>query len=219
MRRNDLTEHEQLFYSDGHQLGQRAAANVSNEKQFLTYIAETYTAIDKLIDSLLAYAQKQGVQVDCKKGCAWCCHQAVFANSYEIHYLGDFIKNNFSPEEINDIKKKAHNKQNKTSKLKEKDVLNYKHPCPLLVNGSCSAYEARPMACRIYLSMKVATCLEFYKNPRKKDSYPALLDFPLKAGRMMNEGFIDALKEKDIQIAEFRLEEGLERILTHGSNL
>ena len=52
------------------------------------------------------------------------------------------------------------------------------------------------MACRIYLSTDVKTCHEFYKNPDNIENYPALLDFPMKAGKMMNEGFKAALKNE-----------------------
>jgi hypothetical protein len=69
------------------------------------------------------------------------------------------------------------------------------------------------MACRIYLSTRLETCLEFYHHPENEQNYPALIDFPLKAGRMMNEGFMAALKENGIETAEFRLEEGLKIVL------
>lgn len=219
MNQDNLSEHEKIFYNDGFMLGQQAALNVKDEKKFFSYIEEMYQSIDKLIDSLLDFALKQGVTVDCKKGCSWCCHQAVFANSYEVHYLGEFIKKNFSSEEQENILKSAKQKNKKTSTLKEKDVLAYKSPCALLKDGACMAYEARPMACRIYLSMNLSSCTEFYKNPRNKNNYPALLEFPLQAGRMMNEGFIAALKEMEVYIDEFKLEDGLQRFLISGSNL
>jgi hypothetical protein len=91
--------------------------------------------------------------------------------------------------------------------LSEKEILNSKFPCPLLENGACSAYPARPMACRIYLSSDVNTCLKFYREPEDETTYPALLDFPMRAGRMMNEGFKAALKAHGINIQEFRIDQ------------
>ena len=219
MTTNNLTEHEQLFFNDGFRLGQEAAKQIKNEDAFLKRIEDMHLAIDQLIDSLLAMAQKQGVAVDCKKGCAWCCHQAVFANSYEVHYLGAYIRKNFKPLVQEDILQQAINKNEQIGELTDEEVLKFKSPCPLLKDGACSAYHARPMACRIYLSMNISSCVEFYKNPENEENYPALFDFPLSAGRMMNEGFIEALKESEIFITEFRLEEGLKTFLTKGSNL
>ncbi len=168
-----------------------------------------YQSVDSLIDSLLAYAEKKGIGVACHKGCEWCCHQAVFANSYETHYLSEYIKTNFTKEEREKTRVRAEQKNAKVQKLSEAEILKYKSACPLLVDGACSAYEARPMACRIYLSTRLESCLEFFQHPGNEKNYPALLDFPLTAGKMMNEGFAQALKENGIGTAEFRLEEGL----------
>ena len=219
MGKSGISEHGQVFYKDGYRLGKQAVAEIKNETAFLQNIGAMYKAVDELLNSLLALAQRQQVTVDCKKGCAWCCHQAVFANSYEIHYLGNYLKNHFSPEEQTEVVRHATNKNKITGALDEEKMLSYKSPCPLLKDGACSAYAARPMACRIYLSMDVGSCREFYQNPNNPASFPALLDFPLLAGKMMNEGFMAALKEEGIFVKEFRLEEGLEAILTSGSNL
>lgn len=207
------SEYEQLFYNDGYQLGKEAAKNGYKEEDLFRAMEQLYLGIDQLIDSLAIMAEKQNRPIHCKKGCSYCCHQAVFANSYELHYLGNFIQNHLDSFGIQQIKKEAAAKNKATSKLGEKSVLNYKSPCPLLKDGTCSVYTARPMACRIYLSTNVGTCIEFYQNPTNKENYPALLEFPLMAGRMMNEGFMAALKEDDIEIAEFRLEDGLLHLL------
>jgi len=69
------------------------------------------------------------------------------------------------------------------------------------------------MACRIYLSTKLESCIKFYHHPENETDYPALIDFPLRAGRMMNEGFSAALKEFGIEAAEYKLEEGLRIVL------
>ncbi len=208
MDKKNFSEHDKAFYKDGYQLGTYATSK-EGETSLFDAISNMYKGIDDLIDSLSEMAKKQGVSIDCKKGCAWCCKQAVFANSYEIHYLGRFIEKNFAETEKEHVIRKSKLKNDKTDKLSEKEVLSFKADCPLLKNGACSAYEARPMACRIYLSQKVSTCIDFYKNPEDENSYPALLEFPLRAGRMMNDGFIAALKTNGTLTAEFRLEKGL----------
>lgn len=113
---------------------------------------------------------------------------------------------------MEEVQERARSKNELTSKLTGDQLLQNKTACPALKNGACAAYHARPMACRIYLSTNVATCLEFYKNPDNEQNYPALLDFPLQAGRMMNEGFMAALAEAGIETEEFRLEEGLSKL-------
>lgn len=198
-----------VFFNDGYQLAVSEIKGKADKDSIFRTLKKMYQSIDILTDSLLAFAEKQDIVVACNKGCEWCCHQAVFANSYETHYLSEYIKSNFTQEERLNVLERARQKNEKVKKLSEAGVLKYKSPCPLLINGACSAYEARPMACRIYLSTRIETCLEFFHHPGNEENYPALLDFPLMAGKMMNEGFIEALKEKEVGTAEFRLEEGL----------
>jgi len=47
----------------------------------------------------------------------------------------------------------------------------------------------------------------FYQQPEDESNYPALLDFPMRAGRMMNEGFKSALKTKGITARELRIDQ------------
>ena len=72
-------------------------------------------------------------------------HGAVI--SYELQYLGEFIRKSFTSCEQTAILQRAKGKDAQTSHMSEKDVLNYKAPCPLLKDNACSAYPARPMAC------------------------------------------------------------------------
>jgi len=200
---------ENAFYSDGYKLGMNVAVSEKDQQVLFESVSEMYSAIDSFIESLTQFAEKQHKRIDCKKGCEWCCHQPVFALDYELKYLNDFISRNFTQEIKNEIKKRAKDKNNKLGMLKETDLLNAKFPCPLLENGACIAYSARPMACRIYLSGDVKSCLNFYHHPENKSSIPALLNLPLRTGQMMNEGFKAGLKTMGIQTLEFRIEEKL----------
>jgi len=204
-----FNENDRIFYNDGYELAQSAIQQGFTKETLFAAIESLYAAIDRLNDSIVALAKRQKSDVACFNGCHWCCHQAVFANSYEIHYLSEKIKAKFTSKELDALIVRTKTKYAKTSELNEAEILNYKAPCPLLKEGSCSIYASRPMACRIYLSTKLETCLEFYNHPDNTDNYPALIDFPLRAGQMMNEGFRAALKEFEIETAEFRLEEGL----------
>lgn len=198
---------EKAFYSDGYKLGMKAVQSGLTKESLFSAIEELYAGINTLCDSLETYASEQGTPVNCKNGCEWCCHQPIFALSYEMEYLNNFIKTYFDDKLQSEIKSRADSKNNKLKALKESDLLNSKFPCPLLQNGSCIAYDARPMACRIYLSTNVSTCLDFYRNPENEKSIPALLDFPMRAGRMMNEGFKAAIKTGGLETLEFRIEE------------
>lgn len=207
-----MTEHEKAFYSDGYQLGLSLNNPVTKRDEIIGALKSIYQTIDGLIESLLGFAESQGRAVQCRKGCYWCCHQPVFALSWELDYLNSFISENFDRNTQDELNLRAEAKHQKLRNLSEKEILNSKFPCPLLENGACMAYEARPMACRIYLSTSLESCLFFFNTPDDNSKYPELLDFPLRAGRMMNEGFKAGLKLKGIETKEYRIEE----VLLHG---
>ncbi len=205
-----LSETDRTFFTDGYNLGLTAVEKGNTKESIYEVARKMYEAIDGLIDSLLSHAKRENIPVDCKKGCSYCCYQPVYAISHEIDYLYNHIKKNLSKEKQRKILKKSEKIDRERKVLSKTDLLNHKAACPLLDDkGVCSVYPARPMACRIYLSMSVESCRLFYEDPVPDDHYAKLLEFPLQAGRMMNEGFAHALKTAGINSAEFRIEEGL----------
>jgi Fe-S-cluster containining protein len=200
---------ESAFYSDGYKLGMQVCTSNLGKDAMRAAISEMYNSIDSFIETLTEFAKNQNQPIHCAKGCEWCCHQPVFALNYEMDYLKWFIETNFDAETKNSIRLKAENKMNAFGFLNETDLLNAKFPCPLLENGACLAYSARPMACRIYLSSDVNSCLHFFKEPGDLNSIPSLFNLPLRAGKMMNEGFKAALKNRGYVSKEYRIEEKL----------
>lgn len=200
---------EKSFYSDGFNLAMQAVEAGLTQNALFSAIEKMHETIDEMIDSLTELARQNKQHVSCKIGCEWCCHQPVFAMDYELEFLKNFLTNNFPGNQLEIIYKRAHDKNGKFEKLEKEDLLNAKFPCPLLEDGVCCAYRARPMACRIYLSTNVKTCLTFYTNPGHKMNYPMLLNFPIRIGRMMNEGFKAGLKMGGIVAKEYRIEEKL----------
>jgi len=103
--------------------------------------------------------------------------------------------------------------------LSVEEQLKIRSACPFLESKSCMVYESRPMACRIYLSASVSSCKKEYDHPSDKRSFPGLFDFPLRAGRMMNEGFVAWLKKAGLQVAELPIEQGYSSMITLGQTM
>lgn len=203
----NYTTIEKAFYSDGYQIGMKAVEPNLTQDSLYSSISEMYAATDELLVSFTGLANQQNQAIQCKKGCEYCCYQPVYALDYEMQFLNTFIKEKFTKKEQTEIQTRANNNRQKLSNLQESEILNSKQPCPLLKNGACIAYDARPMACRIYLSSNVNSCIKFFNEPKDKSSFPALLEFPLRSGRMMNEGFKSALKTRGVVAKEFRIDE------------
>lgn len=205
----DLKELEKQFHADGYRMAMTAIETGFSKSALAAAVENLHLMVDELVHSFSAFAERQNQKPACKKGCHWCCHQPVFALDYELEYLRDFIAMNFDSSTQKQIAVRADEKRRKLENLSGDSLLNSKFPCPLLENGVCIAYTARPVACRIYLSSNLETCIKFYQNPDDENSVPALLYLPMRLGRMLNEGFKAALKANGIQVNEFRIEEKL----------
>ncbi len=210
-----MTDNDKVFFNDGYNLALVTNEKGLEKKSVLQTTRQAQDAIDGLVEALSGEAERQNIKIDCKKGCSWCCHQPIFATGHEMLFVWEFMKLNFSEENIKSTVQRAFDNYQKRGRLGEKELLSSKQACPLLKNGSCSVYPARPLTCRIYLSMSEPSCRTFYDEPKKKDSYPQLFEFPLQAGRMLNEGLNKGLNEKELHSREMLIEEGL--LLAHNN--
>ncbi len=198
---------ERQFYSDGYRLAMKAVQSGCRGEELSRSVQDMHRLVDEVIAYFMSFAENQNQSPDCRRGCSWCCYQPVFALSYELDNLHEDLKENLSADELDAVYARAASNRSRLSKLKGEVLLNSKFACPMLVNGACIAYAARPVACRIYLSSNVDSCKKFYNEPESKDAVPALLNFPMRMGRMINEGFRAALKAGGIEAKEFRIDE------------
>ncbi len=212
MKSEGFSEHEgaleQAFFRDGYQLATDLLKAGDIESAMHQAVAILYQALDGFIDMFLEEAaEKQPCH--CRRGCSWCCHQAVFAHTHELKYLKKWLFEQMNAEELERVRKRAAEKHANTAGLSAKQKLQYKESCPLLEDGACMAYAARPVACRIYLSMDVHSCKHEFSNPSDRTTFPRLYSMPLLAGRNMNAGFVAGLREAGHNTREYALEEGL----------
>ncbi len=215
----DQQEIDKIFYRDGYRIAQSYLDQELSPVQMQEAIGALYAAIDELLDAFLHRASEEGQPVHCKKGCAWCCHQEVFAVTHEFLYLNEFVQRKLSETEQNQVLERARKKLKLSMDKSLEEQLNIRSACPFLESNSCLVYEARPMACRIYLSASVSSCKKEYDHPGGKRSFPGLFDFPLRAGRMMNEGFVACLKKAGLQVTELPMEQGFSSMITLGQGM
>lgn len=200
---------DNIFYNDGYQLAKKIIGNEVSKEKFHVLTRELFDNIDTLLDAFSFRIKLNNQEIHCKKSCSWCCSQPVFTNEWEAEYLRIYMKKRFSCYQLNEIKKKAKNKIDTTAGLSNKEVLQTRISCPFLENNTCSVYPARPMACRIYLSSNLDSCIYEFNNAADNKKYAQLYDFPLHAGRKMNEGIAAWLDEQGFEVRELRLEEAV----------
>ncbi len=205
----DYNRIDRIFFADGYRLAENIIKEQPDTENLDELSHGLYHSVDSLIDTLSARVCRDGQPLHCGKGCHWCCSKAVFTNPWEVIHLGRYISRNFSEERIQGILSLLKTKHEVTSQTGLKEMLSLVHFCPLLEEKVCTVYSARPMACRIYLSTDVDSCIREFNNPENPDIFASLIDFPLHAGRMINEGAASWLRERGFHIPEMTLESGL----------
>jgi len=215
----DQAEIDKIFFRDGYRMAQGYLDQELSPVQMREAIKALYSAVDVLLEAFLKRADAEGQPVSCKKGCAWCCHQEVFAITHEFLYLNEYVQKSLSEADREGVLEMAREKVKITMNKSVEEQLKIRSACPFLESDSCLVYEARPMACRIYLSASVSSCKKEYAYPSDKRNFPGLFDFPLRAGRMMNEGFVAWLKQAGLQVSELPLEQGYSSMITLGQTM
>ena len=108
------------------------------------------TRIDDLIEQATASFAAEDPGVACRAGCNFCCHLRVMIFPHEAIALFRHLGSRMPKEQAQVVRKRV---------LARED-----NACAFLVEGKCSAYEARPSACSGYHSLSKEKCEESYHN-------------------------------------------------------
>ena len=202
----DLDDIGNIFFQDGYRMASEYLAEGVSKSRLVSLMTVTYKAVDGLIDSFRNRCQLEGLEIDCREGCAWCCHQAVLVSIQEVLLISRYLSEEMADEQQQVAYRNAREKEAVTGAMSAREFLHYLHPCPFLKDQSCLIYPVRPMACRCYLSSDVDSCLAQYCQPGNRQIMAALYDFPLRAGRSINEGIRAVLMQNRIITSEWLLE-------------
>jgi len=124
------------------------------------FMLEIYREMNTVIAKELERLRQEGTVPTCKKGCYFCCRQVINTNIPEVHVVGQYIRRNFSEYQRNELRIKMLNwfkwvelelpKHLKKPGDEAEAFYNYGPYCPLLIDGECSIYPARPVTCRVH---------------------------------------------------------------------
>ncbi len=142
----------------------------------------------------------------CTKGCFFCCYQPIEIFSIEKATLGEFIQKELNNETKQAIKENTlkwldYFDENTPSRepLSSKDAFgdfrfkaeNIPIPCPLLINGECSVYKARPLNCRTHI---VNDDKKLCEQDKLRNGTPASMDIRNEAvAKLKAEGAIEII--------------------------
>ncbi|MEA3335433.1 MAG: hypothetical protein U9R25_05945 [Chloroflexota bacterium] len=143
-----------------------------------------------LVDEATAFEMdrlrsEDGIIPSCGLGCSHCCRFHILTNIAEAHALAQYIKREFSGDQIDDLRMRTqqwHAWDNSRPgryppvNIDEQiDLSDYDHCCPLLVNGACSAYPVRPVACRTHFVSSHPLSCAAANDPESTEDPPVVL--------------------------------------------
>jgi Fe-S-cluster containining protein len=131
-------------------------------------VGQIFSKVDLMIEKYQRFHEP----LDCKKGCAWCCSDLVLATAPEILAVFAYIQSNFTDAEKEALSERVESYENTVCPQRKNALALIQEPCPLLVNNECSAYEARPLACRGRNSTNVEACRMWSESPGEGPPVP-----------------------------------------------
>jgi Fe-S-cluster containining protein len=110
-----------------------------------------YGYADSFNDQII---QASPLQIACRQGCAWCCHQNVEVSIGEAVLIA--VEMSIAGNKYGEV---LDERAGELAGLDDIARAKTGKPCPLLdAEGSCSVYEVRPLACRSYVAPDAANC-------------------------------------------------------------
>jgi Fe-S-cluster containining protein len=120
---------------------------------------------DERLATIFEHLKKQGAPIACKAGCSFCCHLRVTVAPHEAIALYGYLMSEIPAPLADEIQQRILANAEQIGRLTPEEQVITNRRCAFLVDGSCSAYAARPMACALHHSLDVQACKQSYENP------------------------------------------------------
>jgi hypothetical protein len=122
------------------------------------------TLIGQAMASFEADGSAEGSSIACRAGCNFCCHLRVMVFPHEAIALFRYLGSHMPAEQAQTVRKRVLENAAHIAALAREGRSTTNLPCAFLVEGKCSAYEARPAPCSGYHSLSREKCEASFNN-------------------------------------------------------
>ena len=126
-----------------------------NPADFLSVLVTAHKEFDRAYAAAPIAARES---VACRAGCDACCHVPVGVQAHEVLIVAQHVQMQFSPTDLDALIDRTAAHRAAFAGRSNSERTDLRTPCPLLREGSCSVYGARPEACRSHHSHNAAAC-------------------------------------------------------------
>jgi Fe-S-cluster containining protein len=160
---------------------------------------------DKEIDAIQKRIDERAdrgeiANIDCKKGCWFCCTQMVAVTIPEVLRLADHIRATWNEEQRANLDKRMASYMKATEAWHNGDHSRKpRHVCPLLNadEGACSVWPERPIICRGFNSTDHNMCIAKRDDPVNDPAVPQIMG-QYYASMYSRTGMRQALKKYEL---------------------
>lgn len=176
------------------------------------FVNSVYLAVDEATACEMARLRcEEGIIPTCKLGCYHCCRYHIVTNIAEAHTLAQYVKRELSADQLDDLRLRTqqwHEWDNSrpgrhpSAHIDEQaDLSNYEHACPLLVDGICIAYPARPVVCRTHFVSSDPLSCGAANDPDSTEDAPAVLTSILTATSPLSRAIRDSIENAGLDFS------------------
>lgn len=149
----------------------------------------------------------------CQAGCAFCCYvPTVLVTTAEVVYLADWLRIHCSLEEMDELKNRLVDRQQRQKNSSSLAPGTPPVPCALLHNNQCMAYAARPLKCRGWNSLRRDVCEHAYGHSQSSVQIPADA-YAFMMGNAVLSGLRDSVTHAGLEGRTYDLTETLLQVL------
>lgn len=142
--------------------------------------------------------------LDCKAGCAWCCHFSVDIRPVEAFRIVEFMRT-LPAQQQEQIRSEIAAQRARLAPLDDLQRMQTNVKCPFLTAGRCAIYAARPQTCRNYHATNVAGCRHTYEHPQDLEIDPDFAPMVYQIGGAHVEAFSRAMAEAGYDVAAYEM--------------
>jgi len=176
------------------------------------FVNGVYSLVDEAIACKLDGLRSREVIIPtCKLGCCHCCRDHILTNRLEAHTLAQYVKREFSTQQINELRMRTHQWHEWENSRPGRypsvnidgrtDLSHYDPCCPLLVKDACSAYKVRPVVCRThFVSSPALACLAI-NDPKSAKTAPVKLTSVVNAAAPFSRVFRDHIENSGLDFS------------------
>lgn len=119
----------------------------------------------EIAEQVWADLKVEGPRYDCRKGCAWCCHQTVMVTAPEVFMVLDHLWQRLDDAALDALAARLATASAAIGGRTTAERMRRALACGLLEDGACSIHPGRPLPCRGGFSRNVGFCEALFGDP------------------------------------------------------